>query len=244
MNAFRTIRLFALVACTTIAALSIAAAAEAHNGGSCKGSSGSCHRSHVAPRAVLHAATSAARLAAAIARAIAARIAITAPATAALTAPRTVHLLATASPDLLRAGDLLPAADLLPASHDLQLRASDDVSAVHRVRAGLQHLLRASSDLCSDLHVHPDVQLCSDLLDALLPADLQLPHLQLQHVLVPAVLLPLVQHELLSVVRIELLSFGRWLLPIRKLPSFERQSSCHPSCDSHASMASMGRGNR
>ncbi len=49
MNAFRSTRMFALVACTTVVALSFSAAAQANGGNSCHGSSrsfGSCHSSY------------------------------------------------------------------------------------------------------------------------------------------------------------------------------------------------------
>jgi hypothetical protein len=100
---------------------------------------------------------------------------------------------------------VLPADDLLRAGSDLQLHAGhdlptgDDLPGLHRVRPPVQHELRADDDL----------QLL-DLLDALLPADLQLPHLQ--HVeLLPADLL--LELQLLAF----LLQLVQQLLPLLPL---------------------------
>jgi hypothetical protein len=107
-------------------------------------------------------------------------------------------------PQLLRTGELLPASfvlpadDDLPAGHDLQLPSGDGI------RADLQHELRADDDL-QHLQLHPD------LLDALLPADLQ--HLEL----LPAdlQLLELQLHPLVLQLLQQLLAFVPQLLQLQ-----------------------------
>jgi hypothetical protein len=88
---------------------------------------------------------------------------------------------------VLPADHVLPAADLLRAGHDLQLHSGDDLPGLHRVRPPVQHLLPA--DLLDAL-LPADLQLLELLPAELLPADLQ--SLELQ----PAFLLQLVQQRL------------------------------------------------
>jgi hypothetical protein len=92
------------------------------------------------------------------------------------------------SGQLLRADYLLRSTDLLCTCHHLQLHASN------RVRAG--HQLCADHDL--QLQLYADLQLYP-VLDALLPADLQLSIMQLLVVL----LLAFVPHELLPVLQLQ-----------------------------------------
>jgi hypothetical protein len=89
---------------------------------------------------------------------------------------------------LLRADHLLCTADLLRTGHDLQLHASNRVRACYQLRADDNVQLQ----LCTDLQLYP-------MLDALLPADLQLSLVQLLVVL----LLAFMQQELLPLVQLQ-----------------------------------------
>ena len=119
------------------------------------------------------------------------------------------HLL---HPELLPASELLPtsfvlpADDLLRAGHDLQLPSGDDLPACHRVRADVQHLLRADDDLQlrSDLQLRQPTSPPATTRAATTP-------LVLQQLLVLAFVLQLVQ-QLLAFVPLVLQLQLRWTL--------------------------------
>ena len=230
MKTLCSARLFALVACTTFAALSFSAVAEAHKGGGGGGmsshcSSGSSCHTPCSSGSSCHAPCSSGSCCRPSCNSWCGNFCSSyCPSYCSSYCPSYCNYTPTYCQPVSYCQPVivLPAADLLRAGDDLQLRACHDVSAgdhvpsVHRVRAPVQHVLPAGTDL----------QL-PDLLDALLPADVLPADLQLPDV--PAVVLPVVQHELLLpvVLRLKLLSVdlqhGRRLLPLgRQLPSVGR----------------------